>query len=207
MVALSPFGNPALSAPEVRRHDAVSRTLRPDLGCREPGVVGQARIAEAPEHREDGNLMPTSSPGFLNTRANLIAKAKPLLESDEIVAHVVRGMEGPNRWVGVAIAFAVAFAAAGFLRVPFLAFALFIVLFTSLYPRRLVLATDRSLVVLQGGRWRWTPRKVLDRLDIETKIGPLKGFWRYATLGTRRVYIAPRSYTEVQAADADVDAA
>ena len=144
---------------------------------------------------------------LLNTRANLIAKAEPLLEETEVVAHVVRAMEGPNRWLGIVIAFLVAFPIAGFLRVPFLAFVLFIILFTSLYPRRLLLATDRSLVLIKGGRYRWTPKRVIERFDIETKIGPLKGFWRYSEVGGRKLYVAPRTYSEVMAADADIDAA
>ncbi len=85
-----------------------------------------------------------------------------------------------------------AFPLAGLLRAPVLAFVLFIAIFTTLYARRIVLATDRGIVVIKAGRWRFTPREVLDRLDLETKIGPLKGFWRYAVLNGRRLYIVPR---------------
>ena len=145
--------------------------------------------------------------GWRNDRASIIAKAQPLLEPGETVAHVVRAVEGINRWYGIAIAFVIAFPVAGIIRVPFLAFALFILLFTSLYPRRIILATDQALVVIKAGRWRFTPRAVLDRLDIETKIGPLKSFWRYTVLNGRRLYIVPRTYAEVEAADADVDSA
>ena len=143
---------------------------------------------------------------WLNSRENIIAKVKPLLEPDEVVAHVVRGLDGRiSRWLGIAIAFLVAFPLAGLIRVPFLAFALFFVLFTSLFPRRLILATDRSLVVVRCGQYRWTPKAIIDRLDVDTKIGPLEGFWRSTTLNGRRIYIVPRCYTDVLDADADVD--
>ena len=122
--------------------------------------------------------------GWLNNRDTIIAKAQPLLEPGEIVAHVVRAMEGINRWLGVAIAFVVAFPldgpAAG--AVPG-AFALFILLFTSLYPRRIILATDQALVVVKarpmalhaapGAR---PPR------HRDAGSARCKGFWRYTVL-------------------------
>ena len=117
----------------------------------------------------------------------------------------MRAPEGTNRWFGIAIAFVIAFPIAGIIRVPFLAFALFVLVFTSLYPRRIILATDQALVVIKAGRWRFTPQTVLARLDIETQIGPLKTFWRYTVLNGRRLYVVPRTYAEVEAADADVD--
>jgi hypothetical protein len=171
----------------------------------EPGGLGNpAPVAGAARDRRGWTTV--ASP-WRNTRDNIIEKASPLLEKGEVVAHVVRAMEGPNRWAGIAIAALIALPVTILLRVPVLAFALFIGLFTSFYPRRLILATDRALVVLKGGRWRWTPKEVLDRLDIETKIGPLQSFWRYTVLDGRRLYVVPRTYPEVQAADADVDAA
>jgi hypothetical protein len=151
---------------------------------------------------------PIVAAGWRNTRENLIAKAQSLLEPGEVVAHVVRALDGRlNRWLGVAIALVLGLPLSVLLRVPLLAFVLFLAIFTSLFPRRLIFATDRALVVIQCGRWRFTPKAVLDRLDIETRIGPLRGFWRATTLNGRRYYIVPRTFPEVQAADADVDAA
>ena len=145
--------------------------------------------------------------GWSNSRENIIEKSRPLLERGEVVAHVVRATQGPNRWLGIVIGFVIAFPLAGLLHTPFLAFALFILIFTSLYPRRIILATDRGLVIIKAGRYRYTPRAILDRLDLETKIGPLKGFWRSTVLNDRRLYVVPRTYAEVLAADEDVDAA
>jgi hypothetical protein len=78
--------------------------------------------------------------------------------------------------------------------------------FTRLYARRVVLATDQDLVVVGCGRWRFTPKVVLDRLDLETRIGPLKGLWLQTRLGSRRLYVVARTAREVAAADADLDA-
>src|SRR5689334_2410724 len=102
--------------------------------------------------------------GWLNSRERIIERSTPLLEPGEIVAHVIRGLEGPNRWVAIVASFVVAFPLAGILHVPVLAFVLFLALFTTLYARRIVLATDRGIVVIRAGRWRYTPRQVLDRL-------------------------------------------
>ena len=41
--------------------------------------------------------------------------------------------------------------------------------------------------------------------DIDTRIGPLQGFWRSTTLNGRRLYVVPRSYPEVHAADDDIE--
>lgn len=151
--------------------------------------------------------MPASS--FINTRDVIIEKSAPLLERGEIVAHVIRGLEARNRftrnrWVGMAVAMLVAFPL-GFFVPPIFIVPLFYLLFTALYPRRIILSTDRAVVLIAGGRLRFTPRAVLARLDVDTEIGPMKGvFWRSVNLADRRIYIVPRSYPEVVASDADL---
>ena len=142
--------------------------------------------------------------GWRNTRERLAAKAQPLLEPGEVVAHVVRALEGPNRFLGMAIALVVAFGLSILLRVPILALPIFLIVNSRLYARRLILATDRALVVMAGGRFRYTPRAVLDRLDLETPVGPLKGAWLATDLNGRRLYVVPRSARDVIAADADL---
>ena len=141
---------------------------------------------------------------FLNTRERIIERSAPFLEESEVVAHVIRGLEGMNRWLGMIIALAVAFPA-GFFVPPIFIVPIYYLLFTGMYPRRIILATDQAVIVLGGGRLRFTPRQVLDRVDVETPIGPLKGtFWRFVILNGRRVYVVPRSYPEVAAADRDL---
>jgi len=136
----------------------------------------------------------------------LAEKAQPLLEPGEVVAHVIRAQEGPNKFLGMGIALFVAFGLSLLLRIPFFALPVFLLVHTRLYARRVILATDEALVVAAGGRFRYTPRKVLDRLDLETQIGPLKGLWLSTTLNGRRLYVMPRCVRDVAAADADLDA-
>jgi hypothetical protein len=141
---------------------------------------------------------------YINNRETIIDKAAPLLEPGEVVAHVIRGLEGRNRWIGMVIAIVVAFPV-GFYLPPILIVPLYYLIFTGMYRRRIILATDQAIVVIAGGRLRFTPKAVLDRLDIETPIGPMKGaFWRHVVLNGRRIYVVPRSYPEVAAADADL---
>lgn len=148
----------------------------------------------------------SSLSGLINTRERLAAKAQPLLEPGEVVAHVIRAQEGPNKFIGMGIGMFVAFGLALLLRIPFLALPVFLLVNTRLYARRVILATDEALVVAAGGRFRYTPRTVLDRLDLETRIGPLKGLWLSTTLNGRRLYVPPRCARDVAAADADLDA-
>lgn len=144
------------------------------------------------------------APSFVNTRERIIEKAVPLLEPGEVVAHVIRGLEGRNRWLGMLIALLVAFPF-GYFVPPILIVPVYYLVFTGMYPRRIILATDRGVVVIAGRRLQYEPRTVLDRLDVETPIGPMKGsFWRHIILNGRRVYVVPRSYPEVAAADADL---
>jgi hypothetical protein len=88
--------------------------------------------------------------------------------------------------------------------VPFLAAPIAMAAFFSSYPRRIILATDQALVIVKGGRWRWTPKQVLDRLDVDTPIDP-KGMFLRSQLGTRRIWIVPRCIDEVRAADLDLE--
>lgn len=140
-----------------------------------------------------------------NTRERLIERSRPFLEPGEVVAHVVRALEGPSRWIAMALAFVVAYglllATEGFAPLGLAGFCL---VYTRLYARRLILATDRRLVIVGGGRFRFTPKKFLDSLPIDTRIGPLKGMFLNTTLNGRRLFIVPRSVREVAAADADV---
>jgi hypothetical protein len=140
----------------------------------------------------------------INSREQIIALSRPLLEPDEVVAHVVRAMEGPNRLVAVAVSFALGLAIGGIARVPFLAAPIAMAAFFSSYPRRIILATDQALVILKGGRWRWTPKQVLDRLDVDTPIDP-KGMFLRSQLGSRRLWIVPRCINEVRASDLDLE--
>lgn len=143
---------------------------------------------------------------FWNTPPTIIAKARPLLEPGEVVAHVIRAMEGPNKWAGLGVGFVVGIGLSIVLGAPALGLPIMWFAYTSLYPRRVVLATDRGVVVLAGGRYRFGPKRVLDRFDLETRIGPLRGLWLEARLGERRLYVVARCSQDVVEADRDLDA-
>jgi hypothetical protein len=141
-----------------------------------------------------------------NDRRRLIEKSRPFLDDGEVVAHVIRALEGLNRWVGLAIAAVIAFGLTIAVKLPPVIGALILMLvFTRLYARRVIVSTDRGIVVLAGGLWRFTPKARLDRLDLETRIGPLRGVWLETNLNGRRLFVVPRSAVEVAESDADLD--
>ena len=144
-------------------------------------------------------------PGLINTREVVLEKVQPFLEPREVVAHVVKAVEGPPRWIALLLALVVGIGISIVILVPFLGFPLFVLVYLAAYQRRLILATDQALVLIGCGRFRFTPKKVLARLDIETPIGPLKGMFLRTELDGRRLYITPRTVQEVQAADADIE--
>jgi hypothetical protein len=143
--------------------------------------------------------------GLINTREVVIEKARPFLEPGEVVAHVVKALEGPPRWVAMLLGLVIGIGVSILIFVPILGVPLFVLAYTSAYKRRVILATDRALVVLNCGRYRFTPRGVSARLDLETRIGPLMGLFQRIELDGRRLYVVPRSTAEVLAADADIE--
>jgi len=144
-------------------------------------------------------------PGLINTREVVLEKVQPFLEPREVVAHVVKAVEGPPRWVALLLALIVGIGISIVILVPFLGFPLFVLVYLGAYQRRLILATDQALLLIGCGRFRFTPKKVLARLDIETPIGPLKGMFLRTELDRRRLYVTPRTVQEVAAADADIE--
>jgi hypothetical protein len=78
-----------------------------------------------------------------------------------------------------------------------------ILFFTNTY--RVVVVTDRRILVCRSGRLTMTPvHEVLRELPRSTRIGPPSGlWWRCATLG-ERLYIHKRFHKDVNAADAAV---
>jgi hypothetical protein len=122
------------------------------------------------------------------------------------VAHVIRAQEGKNRYLAMGLAVIGGLALVLVSGAAPFAFAFAYLVFTLQYRRRLILATDQALVVLAGGWFRYTPRSLLDRLDLETPIGPLKGMQMETTLGGRHLFVMPRTAPEARAADDDLDA-
>jgi hypothetical protein len=142
---------------------------------------------------------------LVNTRDVIIVKSRPFLEPGEVVAHVVRALEGPPRWLAMILALVIGLGVGALIRVPFLGFPIVFLVYTGSYQRRIVLATDRAVLLIAGGRFRFAPRKLLARLDVETRIGPVRGLFLRIEVAGRRLYAVPRSAAEVAAADADLE--
>ena len=75
-----------------------------------------------------------------------------------------------------------------------------IILFTNAY--RVVVVTDRRILVCKSGRLTMTPvKEVIRELPRNTRIGPPNGlWWRSESLG-ERLYIHKRFHKDVNAAD------
>ena len=203
------------------KNETTSRQGRSSARGREPVRLGNYEDQQVRHGTNDATVRPRWQPPSgevlprrrrwavltdrINTPQRIISLARPLLEPREVVAHVVRAMEGPNRLIGGLIAMAIGVGVGIVTKVPFLGFPLMASIYLSIYPRRILLATDQALVLIQGGRWRWTPKKVIERFDVDTPIGPLQGFFLYSRLGDRRLWIVPRCIPEVKAADRDLD--
>ena len=143
--------------------------------------------------------------GPINTREVLIEKSAPFLEPGEVVAHVVKALEGPPRSLAIILALVIGFGISVVIQIPFWGFPLFVIVYTSAYQRRIILATDQALLLLGAGRYRFAPKKVLARLDLETRIGPVHGLFLRVGLDGRRLYLTPRTVQEAAAADAELD--
>jgi hypothetical protein len=76
-----------------------------------------------------------------------------------------------------------------------------IILLTNAY--RVVVVTDRRILVCKSGRFRMTPvKEVVRELPRNVRIGPPNGlWWRCESLG-ERLYIHKRFHKDVNAADA-----
>jgi hypothetical protein len=135
----------------------------------------------------------------------LIRTTQPLLERDEQVANVVKALEGPNRWVGMTLSLLLGFLIGISLGAPIVSLPVFVASFQLLYAKRVILATDESVVLIDAGRLTWKPRRVLARLPVDTRIGPLRGLWLKTSLGDHTLFVQPRWVKEVAAADADLD--
>lgn len=75
-----------------------------------------------------------------------------------------------------------------------------IIIFKNSY--RVVVVTDRRILVCRSGRFRITPvKEVIREFPRHTKIGPASGLWyKCETLG-ERLYINKRFHKDVAAAD------
>jgi Protein of unknown function (DUF2510) len=72
---------------------------------------------------------------------------------------------------------------------------------------RVVVVTDRRILVCKSGRFRTTPvNEVLHQLPRATRIGPAHGLWYSTDVLGERLYIAKRFHKDIEAADAALSA-
>jgi hypothetical protein len=70
-------------------------------------------------------------------------------------------------------------------------------------PYRVIVATDRRLLLLRGNRWRVrASREILAELPRRTRIGPAGGLWHRTDAFGEHLYIQRRFHREVASADA-----
>ena len=68
---------------------------------------------------------------------------------------------------------------------------------------RVVVVTDRRILVCRSGRFTTTPvKEVLHELPRSTRIGPATGLWYRSEALGERMYVAKRFHKDIAAADA-----
>ena len=101
------------------------------------------------------------------------------LEEGERVDHVIKALAGMNRWMALLLAaiigLGVSLLLSSFGFGPIVGVLVLLIVFTRLYARRLILVTDRAVVLLAGSRFTFKPTALLDRLPVDTPLGPAPG--------------------------------
>lgn len=117
-------------------------------------------------------------------RDKLRERVQPYVEPGEQVQQVFIAQTGPSPWL------------MGLLG------GLLIML---LMKPRIIVVTDRRIIVLRGGRFAVTqPKEQLAVLARQTTIGPVKGLWTRTNLGAERMWVHRRFKQDVEAADAAI---
>jgi hypothetical protein len=119
-------------------------------------------------------------------RDKLIERSRPYLEDGEQPEQAFLAQTGPTPWL-------MAFLGA-------LAMLLAV-------KRRIVVVTDRAIVVLHASAWTGTtPKNLVARLPRQQRIGPLSGVWGKTEIGGERMWIHKRFQKDVEEADAKLAA-
>ncbi len=112
-------------------------------------------------------------------RDKLAERVQPLLEPGEQVQEVAVSQTGPS---------------------PYLAIVTYLIFFA--VKRRIIVATDRAIVVVKAGTFTGTSAKeVLARLPRDTRVGPLSGLWAKAEINGEKQWIHKRFHGDIARAD------
>ena len=122
-----------------------------------------------------------------------------LLEKGEQVVYVVKALAGMNRWLGLGLATLIGFGISLLLANVIFGIVALALVFTRLYARRLVVVTDRAVVLMAGTRFTFKPTAVIERFPRNTPLTPLKGLWLELHLGEHRLYVTARSLRALRA--------
>jgi len=121
-------------------------------------------------------------------REKLRERVQPYLEPGETIQSVFPAQTGPTPWL------------AG-------AFGALIYMFIAKY--RIVVATDRALILLKAGAFApMKPTELLQRLPRNIRLGPYEGkIWGKVQIGGERHFVHRRFRGDVEAADASLSGA
>jgi hypothetical protein len=117
----------------------------------------------------------------------------PFLESGEQVEYVVKALSGINRWLGLGIATFIGLGISLLIGSVVIGLLALFLVFTRLYVRRLIVVTDRAVVLMAGRRFTFKPTAVIQRFPRDTPLTPLKGLWLELHLGDHRLFVTARS--------------
>jgi hypothetical protein len=73
---------------------------------------------------------------------------------------------------------------------------------------RIVVVTDRSIVVLRSGMWRPAkPKGLITRSPRPVRIGPASGLWAHVNIAGEQCWVHKRFHQDIEQADAAIGAA
>jgi hypothetical protein len=112
-------------------------------------------------------------------RDKIRANAAPLLQPDEVIQAVIPA-QTTSQYLAI--------------------ISYWIIILSNAY--RVIVVTDRRILVCRSGRFRMTPvKEILREISRQTLIGPAHGLWyRVDSLG-ERLYINKRFHKDIRAAD------
>jgi hypothetical protein len=117
-------------------------------------------------------------------RDKLAERVRPMLEPGEQVQEVFITQTGPS---------------------PYWAVLTYLIFFA--VKRRIIVVTDRAIVIVRAGTFMGTTAKeVIGRLPRATRLGPVSGLWAKITINGERNWVHKRFHGDINRADSAVGA-
>jgi hypothetical protein len=118
-------------------------------------------------------------------RDKLRSRTQPLLEPGEKIEQIFPARAGTNPWL---ISLLGPFGAIGVL-----------IGWKAFVKTRIIVRTDRALVVFDAGFNGTQPKALLKRLPRDTAVGPLKGTWARTELDGEKIWIHRKFHKDAEA--------